>query len=367
MKKTPFAHKKPTACPSSRRKTVRVIAFLMSFAAVTCAALLLLQKERIHTVKQKQQIRASVLFHMAENAYSVKESLSLASAAEADFRAIAEHCAAIHTCAALLPRDDPAASAVDDAAVFYHALSTVPLEEMEDETTKTVYSVCADRCAALLAELALTAAQEIPVPGHSAFSSSAVQTTTEALSALSRSFAPDTARLLAKTLLEEETDSHTGSRGADLYRGEPIISSAEAEAILNDLPDSGGMFFRLDKTPALSNGTPELYRFTCKSGYAELTAHGGHLIRYALMPTAPHSDAECVTRALSDNDLCSMAFAFLSKVGVPVTLDDLSQDETVYEDRHGVRYYTLKRSLSDNFISIGVRMCDGRVLWFAEG
>ncbi|MGM9625477.1 MAG: hypothetical protein ACI3XM_07185 [Eubacteriales bacterium] len=334
--------------PHPRRKSIRVISYLLAAAVLTAASLYAVYKADKRAEHAEHAMRERVLYRMAEEAAAASELLDTAASDEDSASAVSEHCAVIIACTDLLAGYDDTGAA--DAAVFYRALRrNLPLCE-----NTSVYKSCAAQCAELLAALALTevshADKEIPLFGVSDATNPAANTKNasasavpSALAQLSAAFAPDLSDLSDG---QPDDEKHT-------YDGESIVSDAEARQKLKALPNCASKFLSHVSTDS------GCYRFFCTNGYAEVSVHGGHLLRYALYPRASGSDAACVTRSLSDGDLSSCAVGFICAAGVCVN-DDMFQ---TYEDRHGIRYFRTDAP-HGGWISVGVRMCDGQIVWF---
>lgn len=334
--------------PYPRRKSIRVISYLLAAAMLTAASLFAVSGADKNANNAQHAMRERILCRMAEEAAAASELLDTAASDENADPVISEHCSVIIACAELLAGSDDTGAA--DAAVFYRALRrNLPLHE-----STAVYKSCAARCAELLAELALTDASRvyrgIPLFGVSdtreAVSdtkNASASSVPSALAQLSQAFAPDLPSLSAG---QPDDDKHT-------YDGESIVSDAEARQSLKALPNCASKFLSHVSTDS------GCYRFTCTNGYAEVSVHGGHLLRYALYARAAGSDATCVTRALSDGDLTSCAVGFVCAAGI------YADDNTfrTQEDRHGIRYFRTEAP-HGGWISVGVRMCDGQIVWF---
>lgn len=327
--------------PYPRRKSIRVISYLLAAAVLTAASLFAVYNADKRAENAESAMRERVLYRMAEEAAAASKLLDTAAADEDTASVISEHCSVIIACAELLAGYNDTGAA--DAAVFYRALRrSLPLDE-----NTSVYQDCAARCAELLAALALTEASradnKTPLFGFPDAMNPSASAVPFALAQLSAAFAPDLSDLSDG---QPDDEKHT-------YDRESMVSDAEARQKLKALPNCASKFLSHVSTDS------GCYRFTCTNGYAEVSVHGGHLLRYALYPRASGSDAACVTRSLSDGDLSSCAVGFVCAAGISAD-DDTFQ---TYEDRHGVRYFRTEAPHS-GWISVGVRMCDGQIVWF---
>ena len=354
------AHNRFRTRTRPRPISIRTVSFLCAAAVVTGAALVCVRAHRRQAEQQSLCYARTVFSRMAEDADAVSVLLS---AGKCDARALSDRCAVICAYADLYSGEDSSLSrAAADAAQFYRALSEkiglTDGTEVLSPAYAGVYRICAARCAGLLADMALTLnTSEVP---DAVSSSPILSDTAGQLSALAASFAPDPLRIHAA-----EEDTANALTPLERYHGESIVTQTEAGAFLRGLPGGCGKFLSYDKTI----GDGDVYLFSCKNGYAAVSVHGGHLLAYAFSPREAHSDADCVTRALSDGDLLECADAFLSSAGYPATRFSADTGDFVYEDRGGVRYYsglfTYGASANGTEAAVGVRMCDGLVLYFS--
>ena len=318
-----------------KRTTIRLAALTAALCTLALGTLWVQQKTSNARDAALDRICACLLSEMAEHTAALNDALDTRDAALIRFRTEMLSADAARL-AALRPHvhvssADALRRTADAASVFYAALAR-QIGETVSDADAVFWKACVAQAGMHIADLACAISDADPQSKFPDFRAAAE------LEVLADAFAPDPVR--AALLDGSARPTHT-------YDKETPVTAAKARASLKGV---------LGRTATLLGDayTDEdggVYLFSCRNGYASVSVHGGHVLTLLLFPRTAQSDSAYVTRALTEQDLDTIAADVLGDAGVSVS------GEASVSEKHGIRYYSF--SVPGGTVTVGLRITDG--------
>ncbi len=336
---------------NGKKETVRMLSFAIACLFMTAGAFSALNAAIQTREAALYDADRKLLLHIAEEADNAARLATRISESEVpsqtDLLALCRTCSAVTTSATLHSNTEYSTGTAQlYASVEARAEHALASGDSTDVIPPWLTS-CLNEAASLLSDTAvlLMASEGTALPKD-------VLPMLDELSSLCSAFAPDP----LKVFIASET--HPSYR----FDAERVHTKKEAwEDLAFALEARADLFLSLDApTEKEAQKNDAKFVFSCKNGFAELSARGGHLLRYALYPTQG-TGSTSAAKPLSEPDLIEIRDAFLSRNGMPVRMLILLSEK----EEHGLHYYTFARKGdSAPCLTIGLRATDGGVFYF---
>ncbi len=324
------------------RLNVRIYAYLCFFAVVTAGACWQAELAVSKMTRIQAAADARLIYRLTEE---VSTAASLCNAAEEkrdQSTALQCSCALIEGFTAML-ESYPAITGIGNLfSAVAHTQTTA-----DDPSVPSWLADCTEQCARLLSDLSVLLLSGVRADANNPVFSDIFSK----LDTLCAGFAPDPLKT-----------AYTAVKPEYSFAAESAITADEAEKTLRAILGAANarLLHLTDKPDMQADQTDSTYLFTCQNSYAEISAHGGHLLRCVFYPTASISAHTLPPAQLCDMDLSAAANAFLDKNAIIMKLLSCSSAE----DKHGLRYYTYAKQEIPAAVIVGVRMSDGKVLYY---